>query len=389
MRNRKVFNTIFLMIVAVLLFGCKKQEKQQQGMMNMVPKVNYLEVKNEQAELTFQLPGRVSAFQTAPIVPQVSGIIKKRVFIEGSDVKKGDLLYVIDTSVYETALETAKASLEMAKAKLPALEKQIERYSELIKTKSISQQVYDDTNAALMQLKANIKLYESQIRSAQINLEHCYVKAPISGRIGKSFITEGATVVAYQPTPLAEIQQIENVFVDVPRSTAELEELKVRLNRGIVKNTGKEKYSVKLILDDGSIYPYNGTLQFKDISVDPTTGSVNLRIIFPNKEQRLLPGMYVRAILSEGLKPDSILVPQESVLRDHKGDPYVYLVDNESKVVVRPIKIERSMGNKWLVSDGLKSGDKVVVYGIQFIRPGVPVKAEPLNLVSINNNPMQ
>ena len=366
------------LLMIFLLIGCKKQEQKQTGMKKRMPKVSYMPVKTEEVVLTTELPGRVSSYQSAPIIPQVSGVIKKRLFKEGSYVKKGDLLYIIDPSRYEAALESAKASLEIAQAKLPALEKQFKRFKELIKTKSISQQTYDDTLAALNELKANIKLYKAQIKSANINLNYCYIKAPISGKIGKSFVTEGATVVAYQPSPLAVIQHFDPVYVDVPRSTAELAELKKRIEKGILKYGGKLKNNVRLILDDGTIYPENGTLQFKDVTVDETTGSVILRIIFPNKRHELLPGMFVRAIITEGVKPDAILIPQESVLRNHKGEPYVYVVGDDNKVQIRNIKIDRAITNKWLVTDGLKLGDKVVVYGLQFIRPGVPVVAEPV-----------
>ncbi|SDN22246.1 membrane fusion protein, multidrug efflux system [Desulfonauticus submarinus] len=371
----KILIINFLLIC--LLVACDREEKKS-SMSRQLPKVSYIIVKPEKVVLKTELPGRVSSFQSAPIIPQVSGLIKKRLFKEGSMVKKGDLLYIIDFSRYEATLDAAKASLEMAQAKLLALEKKCKRFSELIKTKSISQQAYDDTLAALKQLKANIKLYKAQIKLAQINLNYCYIKAPISGKIGKSFITEGATVVAYQPSPLAIIQNFDPVYVDIPRSIAELEELKRKIKYGVLKSGDKLRNNVELILDNGRIYKYKGRLQFEDVTVDKTTGSINLRAIFPNKKYELLPGMFVKAVITEGIKQDAILVPQESVLRDHKGTPYVYVVNDDNKLQIKYIKVDRVIKNKWFVRSGLKSGDKVVVYGIQFIRPDISVMAEPL-----------
>ncbi|MGC8768084.1 efflux RND transporter periplasmic adaptor subunit [Calditerrivibrio sp.] len=374
--------SFLVFFLVIFVSGCNRDKGGKQppaGSGMMVPKVNYLEVKSKPIVLTTELPGRVSAFQTAPIVPQVSGVVKKRVFVEGTDVKKGDLLYIIDTSIYESALESAKATLEMAKAKLPALEKQFERYSELIKTKSISQQTYDDTLSALQQLKANIKLYESQVKSTMINLDHCYVKAPISGRIGKSFVTEGATVAAYQPNPMAEIQFFDPVYVDIPRSTYEITKLKKKIESGTIKYNKNLSNKIKLILDDGSLYPYEGELKFNDVTVDPSTGSVILRASFPNKNQTLLPGMYVRAVINEGVKQNAIVVPQESVQRNTKGEPFVYVVGKDGKAEVRMLVIERAIRNKWIVNSGLNVGDKVIVYGVQYVRPGMPVNAEPIN----------
>lgn len=384
MLSKDFFKKMSFLVFFLVIFvgGCNRDKEGKQppaGMGVMIPRINYLEVKSEPIVLSTELPGRISAFQTAPIVPQVSGVVKKRVFVEGTDVKKGDLLYVIDTSIYESALESAKASLEMAKAKLPALEKQFERYSELIKTKSISQQAYDDTLSALQQLKANIKLYESQVKSAMINLDHCYVKAPISGRIGKSFVTEGATVAAYQPNPMAEIQFFDPVYVDIPRSTYEITELKKKIESGTIKYNKNLSNKIKLILDDGSLYPYDGELKFNDVTVDPSTGSVILRASFPNKDQTLLPGMFVRAVINEGVKQNAILVPQESVQRNNKGEPFVYIVGKDGKVEVRMLGIERAIRDKWIISSGLNVGDKVIVYGIQYVRPGMPVNAEPIN----------
>jgi len=315
----------------------------------------------------------------AEIRPQVSGCILKRLFKEGSNVKAGQILYQIDPAPFQAALDNAKAALARAEANLPAIRLRVERYRKLLPSKAISQQDYDEAAAALKQAQAEIKYWKAQVKTAQINLGYTRVTAPISGRIGKSNVTEGAIVTAYQPTPLATIHQLDPIYVDVPQSTAELLRLRRRLEEGNLHRGGVDRARVKLILEDGTVYPHEGTLQFRDVKVDPTTGSVILRMIFPNPEGVLLPGMFVRAVIKEGVKEDAILVPQQAVMRTPKGAPYVLVVGPNDKVERRMLQLDRAIGDKWLVVTGISAGDRVIVEGLQFVRPGMPVKAAPFN----------
>lgn len=367
---------ILLMLIAIISFvyGCKENNKATTQQKARLPVVSYILIKKQHVILTKELPGRVASYKTAQIIPQVSGILQKRVFKEGAYVKKGDLLYIIDPRPYEAKLESAKAALKAAKANLPALEKQVKRFEKLVKNKAISEQTYDDAKAKLDQLKANIDLYKAQIKSAKINLDYCYIKAPIDGIIGRSYITEGAVVTAYQPKPLAIIQHFDPVYVDVTISTEELYGINKKRRSNLIKYTPSMDREVQLIFEDNSIYPEKGVLEFSEVTVDETTGSVTLRIRFPNKDRLLLPQMFVRAKLVEGII-DGILIPQEAIRFDQKGNPYVFVVDNQNKAVVRPVVIERTIESKWLVTSGLAENEKLIVKGLQYIRPQVPVKA--------------
>jgi len=315
----------------------------------------------------------------AEIRPQVSGCILKRLFKEGSNVKAGQILYQIDPAPFQAALDNAKAALARAEANLPAIRLRVERYRKLLPSKAISQQDYDEAAAALKQAQAEIKYWKAQVKTAQINLGYTRVTAPISGRIGKSNVTEGAIVTAYQPTPLATIHQLDPIYVDVPQSTAELLRLRKRLKEGNLNQGGVDRARVKLILEDGTVYPHEGTLQFREVKVDPTTGSVILRMVFPNPERVLLPGMFVRAVIKEGVKEDAILVPQQAVMRTPKGAPYVLVVGPNDEVERRMLQLDRAIGDKWLVVSGISAGDRVIVEGLQFVRPGMRVKAAPFN----------
>ncbi|KAF5042788.1 Multidrug efflux pump subunit AcrA [anaerobic digester metagenome] len=243
---------------------------------------------------------------------------------------------------------------------------------------ALSQQDYDDAASNLDQVKASITSLEARVETARINLGYTKVVAPISGRIGKSSVTDGAIVTAYQATALATIQQLDPIYVDVPQSTADMLRMKARFKEGLLNPQEKDHDKVRLILEDGKPYPLEGTLQFSDVSVDPTTGSVILRLIFPNPEGDILPGMFVKAVIREGVNPKAILVPQQGVSRDAKGNPYALLVDAENKVVLRQLTLDRAIGNEWLVADGLAPGDRVIVEGLQMLRPGTVVKATAL-----------
>ncbi len=245
----------------------------------------------------------------------------------------------------------------------------------MLADKAVSRQDYDDAAAALKQAQADIQYWKAQVETARINVGYCRVTAAISGRIGRSNVTEGAIVTAYQPMALATIQQLDPIYVDVPQSTTEL----LRLKDGGLDHNGRNQDKVKLILEDGTAYPQEGRLQFSDVTVDPTTGSVILRVVFPNPENVLLPGMFVQAVIKEGVNEQAILVPQQGVSRDHKGNPFALIVDDKSKAAFRPLTLDRAMGDKWLVSSGLAPGDRVIVEGLLMLRPGTPVKATPFD----------
>jgi membrane fusion protein (multidrug efflux system) len=340
-----------------------------------VPEVAVVTVQAEPVVLTTELPGRTSAFLVADIRPQVNGLIQKRLFTEGSDVKAGQSLYEIDPAPFQAALDTAQAALSRSEATLPSIRSRVERYKDLLADRAVSQQDYDDAASALNQAEADIQYWKASAQTARINLGYTHVTAPISGRIGRSSVTDGALVTAYQPVPLATIQQLDPIYVDVPQSTAELLRLQRRLEDGQLNRDGANQKKVKLLLEDGTEYPQEGTLQFRDVTVDPTTGSFILRIVFPNPKAILLPGMFVRAVVEEGIHEGAILVPQQAVSRDLKGNPLTLVVDAEQKVQQRKLALDRAIGDKWLVSSGLAAGDRVLVEGMQKVRPGAAVKA--------------
>jgi len=334
-------------------------------------------VQTQKIMLSTELPGRTSAYRIAEIRPQVSGLILNRLFTEGSSVKTGQVLYQIDPAPFQAALDNTQAALGRAEANLPAIRSRAERYREVLADKAVSRQDYDDAVAAMTQVKADIQYWKATVETARINLGYCRVTAPISGRIGKSNVTEGAIVTAYQPVALATIQQLDPIYVDVPQSTTELLRLKRRLEDGRLKSHGTNQNKVKLILEDGTAYPPEGTLQFRDVTVDPTTGSVILRVVFTNPEGVLLPGMFVRAVMKEGVNEQAILIPQQGVSRDPKGNPVSLIVDAEGKAQQRMLTLDRAIGDKWLVSAGLAPGNRVIVEGMQRVRPGAAVKVVP------------
>ena len=385
-RPNEQLHLVLAVILATGLFtvGCGPhgpQGPQQQG----PPEVRVMTVTTEGVALTTELPGRSVAYRMAEIRPQVNGLILKRAFKEGSDVKAGDLLYQIDPAPYQAAVDQAQAAVSMAEANLPALRSREERFKGLVAIHAVGQQDYDDALAALNQMEAQLQASKAAMAQARINLSYTPIKAPISGRIGRSAVTEGALVMAYQPVPLATIQQLDPMYVDVPQSTTDLLQLKKRLADGRLDHNGAEN-KVKLIQEDGSPYPLEGRLAFRDVSVDPTTGSVILRVIVPNPEGTLLPGMFVRAVVEEGVKAGAILLPQQTVLRKPNGEPFVWIVDANEKAGSKMLTLDRAIGDKWLVSEGLVPGDRVIVEGTQYVRPDMTVKASPFAENTGNDN---
>ncbi len=361
----------------LLAAGCGKQSGKVAQAPGAPPEVGVVVVEPQRVALTTELPGRTSAFLIAEVRPQVGGIVQKRLFTEGSDVRAGDVLYQIDPSTYHAAYNSAKAALGRAEANLNPVRLKAERYAELVKINAVSKQDYDDANAALKQAEADVEAGKAALETARINLEYTKVTAPISGRIGRSSVTNGALVTANQSAALATIQQLNPIYVDVTQSSAELLRLKRDMASGLMKSEGEAQAKVRLLLEDGSAYPLPGTLKFSEVTVDQSTGSIILRAIFPNPKQTLLPGMFVRAVLEEGVNEHAILVPQRGVSRDPGGNATVMVVGNEDKVEPRVIKVLRTVGENWLVSEGLKAGDRVILEGLQKARPGTPVKTVP------------
>ncbi|WP_300163676.1 efflux RND transporter periplasmic adaptor subunit [Solidesulfovibrio sp.] len=367
---------VFLLLS--LLAGCGR-DNQTAGPQRGTPEVSFVTMRPREVALSTELSGRTSAFRVAEIRPRVNGLIEKRLFTEGSNVAEGQVLYQIDPAPFQAELDNAQAALTEAKAKLPTTRLRAERYQWLVSRSALSQQDYDDAASNLDQVKANIVSLEARVETARINLGYTKVVAPIPGRIGKSSVTDGAIVTAYQSTALATIQQLDPIYVDVPQSTADMLRMKARFKEGLLNPQEKGQDKVRLILEDGNPYPLEGTFQFSDVTVDPTTGSVILRLIFPNPEGEILPGMFVKAVLREGVNPKALLVPQQGVSRDTKGNPFALIVDAENKVVLRPLNLDRAIGGDWLVASGLAPGDRVIVEGQQMLRPGTVVKATSLD----------
>jgi membrane fusion protein (multidrug efflux system) len=384
-----------------------------------VPEVATVTVQTERVVLTTDLPGRTSAYAMAEIRPQVGGIIQERLFEEGAEIKAGQVLYQIDPAPLQAAYDNAAANVvvarkatERARAAVAASRAGVvrqravlenartnrKRFEELVAEGAVSASQRDQAateadvaeatllsaeaqvesdREAVAAAEAAIKQAEAALETTRINLGYARVTAPIPGRIGKSSVTVGALVKASQDTPLATIQQLHPIYVDVTESSANLLRLRQRLASGRLKGNGSQQARVKLLLEDGTPYPLEGTLKFSDVTVDPSTGSFILRTLFPNPQHLLLPGMYVRAIVQEGLVDQAILVPQQAVSRDPKGNPIALVVDGSEKVAERKIVVDRAIGDKWLVSEGLKPGDRLIVEGIQKARPGASVKVVP------------
>ncbi|GAU08850.1 efflux RND transporter periplasmic adaptor subunit [Desulfoplanes formicivorans] len=361
-----------VLLAGMVLVAC---EQKKEGVRTMpTPEVTTVTISPEPVALITELPGRVVAFRTAEIRPQVNGLIVKRLFEEGSYIKEGQPLYQIDPAPFQAALDNARAALVRSRSQLPSIQARAERYKELLTDKAVSQQDYDDAAAALAQVKADIEYWKTAMETARINLDYCSITAPISGRIGRSSVTEGAIVTAYQPVALATIRQLDPIYVEVPQSRTAMLHLKQRLTSGALVRGGQTKRNVELVLEDNSIYPLKGTVQFSEVNVDETTGTVTMQIIFDNPEKLLLPGMFVRARIGEGVNPKAILIPQNAVARDHKGEPYVLTVTPENTVALNPVSLDRAIGNKWLVTSGLNPGDRVILTGRQFVRPGMTVR---------------
>ena len=362
----------------LLIVGCGNGPGQQ-ARPSHIPEVAVVNIAPRPIELTTELPGRTFPYLVSEIRPQVNGIIQKRMFKEGSDVNAGDLLYQIDPTPFQVAYSSAKASLGKAQANLPSIRSRAQRYKECLVDNAVSKQDYDDATAAVQQAEAEIEYWKAAVEAALINLNYTRVTAPISGRIGRSSVTDGALVTAYQPVALATIQQLDPIYVDVTQSSADLLRLKRNLKTGQLTADKNNAKKVRILLGDAASYSLEGTLQFRDVTVDPSTGSFTLRIVVPNPDHLLLPGMFVRAVVREGIAEKAILVPQQGVSRTPKGEPFALVVDGTGKVRQRMLTLDRAVGDQWLVASGLSVGDRVIVEGGQKVRPGTAVKAVPFN----------
>ena len=358
-----------------VLTGCKDGAQQGQAAQRQMPptEVTYVTAKTTDQTLQTTLTGRTSAYYEAEVRPQVNGVLVKKLFKDGSEVKAGQQLYQIDDAPYVAALKSAEASLAQANANLVKARADAKRSSELVKINAVSKQSDDAAQAALKSAVANQKAAEAAVATAKVNMQYTKVLSPISGRISRSEFTEGALMAAYQATPLTRVQQLDPIYVDVTQKADDLMRIRRDIASGVLKSGDNQSARVQLVFDDGSVYPHEGELTFTDVTVNESTGMVNVRAVFPNPDKVLLPGLYVRANLVEGVRPDSIVIPMQCVMRDAKGNASVWVIDAENKIATRKITASRSIGTSWLVESGLKAGDRVVFEGFQRTRAGATV----------------
>jgi membrane fusion protein (multidrug efflux system) len=350
---------LLALAAGLVLTACGRPQQHQMP----PPVVGYVTIQEQPVTLSVELPGRTSPFAVSEIRPQINGIVLKRLFVEGSTVKAGQALYQIDPSLYKATYDNALATLADTKAKAG-------RYESLLKQNAIAPQDYDDAKAAYLQAKASAD-------TARINLAYTTITSPITGRIGASTVTEGALVVAQQATALDTVSTLDPIYVDVNQSSAELLALKRAVAAGSVNSGGPLTAEVTLKLDDGSTYPLTGKLQFTDVTVDPATGAVQLRALFPNPDGILLPGLYVRATINQGVDPHGILAPQSAISHDQKGQPTALVVDGKNMARLRVLKTGRAIGTDWQVLDGLKPGDRLITEGLAKVMPDMPVNPQP------------
>ena len=398
-----------ILFAALVLSGCDEAPAPQQALTT----VTYMAVKARPVTLTSELPGRTSAFMISEVRPQVSGIIQQRLFVEGSDVKQGEVLYQIDPSLYQAAFDNAKATLMKAEANEVAARLLAERYQQVVKVNAVSKQEYDNAVAAQGQAQAEVAAAKAALDTATINLDYTRVTAPVSGRIGRSTVTPGALVTQNQPTALATVQQLDPMYVDVTQSSSDLLRLKRAFGRGELRSSGEGAMLATLKLEDGTTYtslapkkdprtgvvltnpdgsgqselvPVLGSLKFSEVTVEQSTGVVTIRAVFPNPDGTLLPGMYVRAILEEGVNETAILIPQKAVIRNNRGLPVVQVLNKDDsvknqegvyKMEARVITVDRPIDNQWLVTEGLKEGELILLEGIMRARAGMLVKGVP------------
>lgn len=343
------------------------------------PEVGVVEMQPQPFELSIELPGRTAAYRVAEVRPQVSGIVQKRLFEEGSTVTAGQALYQIDPAPYRVVVQRAVAQLKLARTSAEVARLKAERFAPLARSGAVAKQDNDDVQATYQQALANVDAARAALEAARIDLRYTRVEAPIAGVISESYVTEGALVTAGQPQRLAQVTQLDPIYVDIQRPTAELLQLRREFEAGRLERAGPDTARIELRLEDGSAYPLPGQLAFSGVTVDPGTGSVNLRAVYPNPDGHLLPGMYVRGRLREGIEPAALLVPQPAVTRGADGQASVLVVGADNTLELRPIRTRRAAGDAWLVDTGLSAGDRVVVRGPLRLSPGMPVSPVPAN----------
>jgi membrane fusion protein, multidrug efflux system len=365
--------------MAMALASCNQQKSTQNNAPAVKPEVSAMALHPQSVAITAELPGRTAAFLIAEVRPQVGGIIRSRNFKEGGEVKQGDILYEIDPSAYQAAYDSAVAAVEKAEGAVPSAQAKLDRYKGLSAQSVVSQQDFDNANATLVQAQADVASAKAALETARINLDYTKIRAPIDGRVGASTVTVGALVTGDQTTALTIIRTLDPINVDVTQSSVNLLKFRRAIAEGRLKTSGNS-VSVHLTLEDGSSYKQTGVLEFSEAAVAETVGTINVRVVFPNPERILLPGMYVRATVEEGIADNSFLVPQRAVTRNTKGQPTAKFVSAEGKVQERVLSVQRSIGNSWLVNEGLKDGDRVIVEGSQRVRDGQDVNASPVTV---------
>lgn len=379
-RDRHYFSKHVCAFVAALaalsvLSGCAETAQPEAGKDETL-QVGVFKLRSQAVEVTTDLPGRTTPYRVAQVRPQVGGVIEQRAFDEGARVESGQLLYQLDDKVYRARVEQAEAELDKAKATVKSVESNTRRIREVVGSGAVSEQEFDDARARLAEAKADVELAKARLEAARIDLQYTQITASIDGRIGRSFATEGALVTTNQAAELAQITQLDPIYVDIPRSSSEVLALRRAVSEGRLQQAESGKTPVRLILEDGSEYAHAGELQFSDVTVDRDTGSVTLRAIFPNPDHQLLPGMYVQARVTEGVQKQALLVPQQGVTRDRQGQATALRVNADGSVEKRVLRADKAIGRFWLISDGLTAGDQVIVNQLQKVRPGDQVITE-------------
>ncbi|WP_145635753.1 MULTISPECIES: efflux RND transporter periplasmic adaptor subunit [Rhizobium] len=383
--KRHLTRTVASGIVVILLAGCSQQPAAQNSGRTVKSEVSAMTLHPQSVAITADLPGRISANLVAEVRPQVGGIIRSRNFKEGSEVKEGDVLYEIDPSSYQASYDSAVAALQKAEGAVPNAQAKLDRYAGLSAQSAVSQQNFDDAKSTLVQAQADVASAKAALETARINLDYTKIRAPISGRVDASTVTVGALVTAEQTTALTTIRQLDPINVDVTQSSTNLLRFRRAVEEGRLKTSG-ENVSVRLTLEDGTQYKESGTLEFAEAAVAETVGTLNVRASFPNPERVLLPGMYVRATIQEGVAESSFLVPQRAVTRNTKGEPIAFFVSADGKIQQRVLTVQRSIGNSWLVGKGVEEGDRVVVEGIQRVRDGQEVNVALVTVDDASGN---
>lgn len=377
-KPRRVSKSALFVAVAISFAGMTVHSLAQQPQGGRTPDVKVTTLRQVPVTIVSELPGRTVAFENAEVRPQISGLILRRLFVEGEEVSAGDQLYQIDPAPYEVALSSSEAALARARAAASLAQGEAVRQRSLIRTRVASQRDVDTAEATLQQAQADVTSAEAAVRAARINLDYTRVLSPIGGRTSRSAVTTGALVTANQSESLLSITRLDPIYVDLTQPNARLLQQQRAVSTGTLKRENADQAVARLTLEDGSVYPHEGRLQFSEIIVDRGTGSITLRALFPNPEGKLMPGMFVRAHVEEGVTDRGLLVPQQAVQRTPKGEPFTFVVTAEGKAEQRMLKTERAIGANWLVTDGVAAGDRVIVEGVQRVRPGSQVNAAEL-----------